>query len=153
MQRNAVYNALLQQLVVGLLQVPPYNVLAVSRGFVPWELQEEQPAVFIVPKQERAEYKMGFPNKWFIALDLYVYVRWVDSIQQGVVLLAQIMDGIDLTLSPVGVNGSFNSAQAVNTLGGLATYCALQGEAEISGGFLNKQQTIARMPLEILVPG
>jgi hypothetical protein len=36
-------------------------------------------------------------------------------------------------------------------LGGLVVYCAIQGAVEISGGFLNGAQTVARIPLEIMV--
>jgi hypothetical protein len=60
------------------------------------------------------------------------------------------MDNIDYILSPVGPNGGISSDNGyVNTLGGLVQYCVFQGPAEISGGFLNKKQTIARIPLEM----
>jgi hypothetical protein len=100
---------------------------------------------------EQGDYKLGLPTKWIIKLELYVYVKWVDNISQGVTLLAQIMDAIDYVLSPVGPNGVKVGNQFVNTLGGLAVYCALNGPAEISGGFLNRSQSIARMPVEIMV--
>jgi hypothetical protein len=153
MQRDAIYNALLGQLTTGLLNVPPYDVRVISRGFVHWEAADVQPAIYIAPKKEKGKYVRGTPTLWTIELDLYAYVQWTDSVAQGVTALALVMDGIDFVLSPTGPNGSRNAAMAVNTLGGLAHYCALQGEAEISGGFLNKQQTIARMPVEIVVPG
>jgi hypothetical protein len=152
MKRDAIYAALLAQLSTGLAAAP-YNVSNVSRGFVHWEQCDVQPAVFIVPNKEVAEYVRGTPVKWTLTPDLYVYVRWQDSVSQGVTALAQIMDGIDAVLSPTGANAAPNAGQIVNTLGGLVQYCALRGAAEISGGFLNRQQTIARMPVEIVVAG
>ena len=153
MTRDPIYEALLAQLTEGLLNVAPYNVLNVDRGFVHWEQCDVQPAVFVVPNKEVGEYVRGTPVKWVLTPDLYIYVRWQDNVSQGVRALSQIQDGIDYVLSPTGPNGSRNAAQAVNTLGGLVSYCALKGAAEISGGFLNRQQTIARMPVEIMVAG
>lgn len=149
MQRDPIYAALKTQLTA--LTVAPYPVLVVSRGFVMWDQADAQPAIYIAPGSEMGDYKMGLPTKWLIKLDLYVYVKWVDDIEQGVTLLAQVMDGIDYILSPTGPNGVGNGNQFVNTLGGLAQYCALSGPAEVSGGFLNRSQSIARMPVEILV--
>ncbi len=149
MTRDAIYSALLTQLLA--LQKPPYNFLTVSRGFVPWDACDDQPALFIVPKTEKAEYKRGLPTKYLITLDLYVYVRWIDSVIQGVGALAQAMDAIDSIISPIGPNaGPLGDNGYVNTLGGLVVYCALQGESDISGGYLNNQQTVARMPVEIM---
>ena len=151
MQRDPIYAALTNQLAA-LINQSPYDVQIVSRGFVPWESADLQPAIYVVPVTEEGIYKRGLPSKWLFKVDLYVYVKWVDSVQQGVTSLAQIMDGIDLTLSPLGPNGGQGADNGyVNTLGGLCVYCALQGTAEISGGFLNKSQAIARMPVEIVV--
>lgn len=155
MQRNAIYNALLTQLMA--LQKTPYSVQTVSRGFVHYDEcpASAQPAVYIVPRNENGIYKRGLPTKWLIELDLYIYVKWTDSVNQGVEVLTQVMDGVDYILSPVGPNGGQTAtgqeSNAVNTLNGIAQYCALQGAAEISGGFLNKSQTIARMPVEIMI--
>lgn len=154
MIRSPIYKAITQQLTVGLVNVPPYGVQSVSRGFVHWENCDNQPAIYVVPVKENNTYKAGTPNRWLLHCELWVYVRWVDSVQQGSDALATIMDGIELVLSPTGPNGSRGGTQgAVNTLGGLVTYCALQGPGDISNGFLNGSQSIARMPLEILVPG
>jgi hypothetical protein len=156
MQRDPIYAALVNQL--NALTLAPLTsqygfVQVVSRGFVSWEQADAQPAIYVVPLTEKAEYKRGLPTKWWFKLDLYVYVRWIDSVAQGVTALTQVMDGIDFVLSPMNPpnagQGSDNGF--VNTLGGLCSYCALQGEAEISGGFLNRQQTVARMPMEIVV--
>ncbi len=150
MQRDPIYATLLAQLTA--LMAAPYNVAVVSRGFVPWDAADTQPAIYVVPVTESGEYKRGLPTKWLLKIDIYVYVRWTDSVQQGVTALAQIMDGIDATLSPLGVNGGIRSDNGfVNNLGGLAVYCALSGSADISGGFLNQSQTVARMPVEVMV--
>jgi len=152
LQRDPVYAALLAQLVA--LTAPPYSVQVVSRGFVPWDQADLQPAIYIVPKTENTVSKRGMPNTTLFAIDLYVYVRWVDNVEQGVTALAQTMDAVGFILDPLGPNGGFHSDNGVvNNLNGLAgvQWCALQGTAEISGGFLNKSQTIARMPLEIMV--
>jgi hypothetical protein len=150
MQRNVLYAALQNQLTA--LTAAPYLVQTVSRGFKMWDQSDAQPAVYIVPVTEDAIFKRNMPMKWLIRVELYVYVKWVDSVQQGVTALANVMDGIDLYLSPTGPNGGFHSDNGVvNNLGGLAQYCALSGPAEISGGFLGNEQTIARMAVEIMV--
>ena len=153
MQREPIYLALQNQLTA--LMVDPYNVLVVSRGWIHFDEADQQPAIYIVPKNERAEYKRGLPTKWVMELDLYVYSKWSDSVNQGVSNLAILMDAIEYILSPVGPNSSQTTtgreSNSVNSLNGLVVYCALQGVAEISGGFLNRGQTIARMPLEIMV--
>jgi hypothetical protein len=156
MQRDPIYAALLNQLLALTTNTnyqAQYGAVQVaSRGFVPWDQADDQPAIYIVPMTENGVYKRGLPTKWMLKLDLYVYVRWIDSVEQGVTALAQVMDGIDYVLSPTGPNGGILSDNGyVNNLNGLAVYCALSGEAEISGGFLNKMQTIARMPMEIMV--
>ena len=151
MQRNTLYAALLNELQTSLT-ADPYNVSIVSRGFVPLEAANQFPAVYLVPVTEEAKYTRGLPTKWVIKCDIWVYVKWVDSVVQGVVPLAQIMDGIDATLSPVGINaGPLGDNGYVNTLNGLAVYCALSGTTELSGGFLNQNVSIARMPVEIMV--
>jgi hypothetical protein len=150
LQRDAIYAALLGQLEA--LLVPPYAAQVVSRGFVPWDQADLQPAIYIVPNTENVISAKGFPNKVQFKIDLWVYVRWTDTVEQGVTALAQFMDSIDYILNPLGPNGGPHGDNGfANTLGGLAQWCALQGTAEISGGFLNKSQTIAKMPLEIMV--
>jgi hypothetical protein len=152
MRRDPIYAALTSELQNALVNVDPYDVQVVSRGFVMWEAADQQPAIYISPETEEAKYQRGLPTKWVIKCSLWVYVRWVDSIEQGVTALAQLMDGIDATLSPVGVNaGPLGDNGYVNTLGGLVTYCALSGAGEVNGGFLNQNQAIARMPVEIMV--
>jgi hypothetical protein len=150
MQRDPIYAAIVTQL--SALIAAPYNLVqVVSRGFLVWDQASLQPAIYIVPVTEAGEYKRGLPTKWKLTIDLYVYVKWVDSVNQGVTALAQIMDAIDYILSPTGPNGVKMDNGYVNTLGGLVVYCALQGAADISGGFLNQSQTIARMPVEVSV--
>jgi hypothetical protein len=152
-RRDPIYAALLAQLQA--LATAAYSNLVsnIGRGFVHWDQCDVQPAVFIVPTKEIGDYVRGTPVKWVLTPDIYVYVRWTDSVSQGVTALAQVMDAIDAILSPTGKNGSMNAGNAVNTLGGLVSYCALKGTGEVSGGFLNRQQTIARMPVEIMVAG
>jgi hypothetical protein len=150
-QRDPIYAALTAQLAV-LTQAPNPVAAVVSRGFVPWEAADAQPAIYIVPVQEEAIPQRGLPNKYLIHLDLYLYVRWTDSVAQGVTALAQLQDQVDAIISPVGPNAGIDGDNGfVNTLGGLVVYCALKGAADISGGFLNKSQAAARMPVEIMV--
>jgi hypothetical protein len=159
MKRDAIYTALLNELsaltAVPLQtdpNIPPDFVRVVSRGFVTWDNADVQPAVYIVPVTEEAILKKGFPNKYLFKVDLYVYVRWTDAVATGVTALAQVMDAIDTILSPIGGNaGPHGDNGFTNTLGGLCQWCGLSGAAEISGGFLNKNQTVARMPIEIMV--
>lgn len=151
MQRNQVYKALSNQLAVGLINTPPWNVLVVSRGFVSWSQADLQPAIYVVPVKESSQYQRGLPNKWLVQCDVYVYCRWTTTPEDGAEALANLMDGVDYVLSPTGPNAI--PPVAVNTLGGLVSYCALQGSGEVSIGFLNQNQAVARMPVEILIPG
>lgn len=152
MRRDAIYTALTAQLAE-LINKPPYNVQVVSRGFVDWVMAHQQPAIYVVPMRENAVYKLGFPVLYTLSVDLYVYVRWTDSLEQGGRDLAVIMDGIEYMIGPGGPNGGVNPCIGLkNTLGGLVNYCALSGPAEISLGFLSQSQAIARMPVEIQTP-
>lgn len=149
LQRDAIYAALLTQLQA--LLVAPYQAKVVSRGFIPWDQADIQPAIYIVPVTETTVSAKGLPNKVLFKIDIYVYVRWTDSVAQGVTALAQVMDSIDYILSGEGPNGGYHGDNGfANTLGGLVQWCAFNGPAEISPGFLNKSQTVARMPLEIM---
>jgi hypothetical protein len=151
MQRDPLYSTLVAELQAALTQ-EPYNVQVVSRGFVPWDVADSMPAVYLAPSSEEAKYQRGLPTKWLVKCELWVYVKWTDSVAQGVTALAQIQDGIDACLAPAGVNaGPLGDNGYVNTLGGLCVYCALSGSGEVSGGFLNQNVAIARMPVEILV--
>lgn len=153
MRRNALYEALAAQLATGLLRVPPYNVQLVSRGFVHWEAADIQPAIYVETVRESSKSQRGQPNTWTAHLNIWVYQRWIDSEAQGAAALSNIQDGVDLVLSATGPNGSRNAQFAVNNLGGLCDYCALQGDGDVSSGFLSKQQAIARMPVVIVVAG
>ena len=152
MQREAIYTALVDQLSA-LKSGPNPSVVVVSRGFVVWDTADQQPAIYIVPVREVAQYSRGVPTKWTVHVELYVYVRWTDSVSAGVTQLSAVLDAIDNVLSPLGPNASPRAGLSVNTLGGLADYCAIQGAVEISAGFLSKSQTVARVPLEIVVAG
>lgn len=144
MRRRKIIDALLKQLEV--LTQEPYEVQVISQGYVVWSDADIQPALYYVPVREEAKYSSGFPTKWLMHGDLWVYVRAGTS-ELGVQTLMDLMDGIEDALSPVGPAGM---PTKTNTLGDLATYCAIQGQAEISGGFLNQQQVVARIPIEIL---
>lgn len=144
MKRRPIIDALLAQLQA--LTAEPYEVQVISQGYVVWSDADIQPAIYYVPVREEAKYSSGLPTKWMMHGDLWVYVRQ-STIELGVQTLMDLMDGIEEVLSPMGSNGMPTKS---NTLGGLVTYCAIQGQAEISGGFLNQQQTVARIPIEIL---
>jgi hypothetical protein len=152
-QREPIYQALLGQLQQ--LQAPSSSYaatwpsLVVSRGFVHWEDATVQPAIYIVPVKETAIYKKGLPTKWMVEVELYLYVR-ADSIDLGVQNLSALLDAVDATLSVFNTTNAGGPTFA-NTLGNLAVYCAIQGAIDISGGFLNGQQAVARVPIEIMV--
>jgi hypothetical protein len=146
MQREPIYTAIVNQLTA--LTLPPYNLVKlVSQGFVTWDDAPQQPAIYVVPVTETAQYRMGLPTKWMIHAEIWIYV-YSTTASLGVQVLASILDAIDLIFSPVAANGQ---PTEVNTLGGLVSYCAIQGETNISGGFINQTQAVARLPLEVLV--
>lgn len=153
MQREAIYTALMG--VLGQLQQVPLNTpwpnLALSRGYVNWDDAPYQPAIYLVPKHEKSVYVRGLPIKWVIHCELFVYVK-ADTVNLGVINLSQLLDAIDSVLSPLGPNAGPSGGNGfVDTLNGLAVYCAIQGEIVISGGWLNNAQTVAQVPLEIMV--
>lgn len=153
MKREPIYDALLLQLQQ--LQSAPYvttwPTIQVSLGFKTYEDAQIQPALFLVPMKEHATYVRGLPTKWMLHAELWIYVR-SDSINLGVQNLNALLDAVDSILSPLGTNaGPLGDNGYVDVLGGLVQYVAIQGEVEISGGYLQNNQTVARVPLEILV--
>ena len=95
MRRDAIYTALTAQLAQ-LINKPPYNVHVVSRGFVDWAQADVQPAIYVVPmKEAAAPIKPGFPLIWMLYVELYVYVKWTDTVEQAARDLSVVMDGVD----------------------------------------------------------
>jgi hypothetical protein len=153
MKREPIYDALLG--LLQQLQSPPYvttwPTIQVNLGFRTYEDAQIQPAIFIEPLKEAAVYQRGLPTKWKLQAAVWVYVR-SDTINLGIQNLNAFMDAIEAILSPVGSNAGAPSDNGyVLTLNELVQYAAIQGEVEISGGYLQNNQTVARIPLEILV--
>lgn len=153
MKREPIYDALLaqlQQLQTGTY-ITTWPTMQVNLGFKTYEDTQIQPAVFLTPMKEQATYVRGLPTKWMLFAEIWVYIR-SDTVSLGVQNLNALLDAIDAILSPLGANaGPMSDNGFVDTLGGLVQYVAIQGEVEISGGYLQNNQSVARIPLEILV--
>lgn len=151
MIRANIYPALVNQLT-NIRNAPlSLNVPTIEFGLEHAADQGNQPAIYVMPSKEKAEYTRGLLIKWILSCEIYVYVLNAGG-AAGVTNLLPILDGIDQVLSPQTNQrgpGSF-----ANDLGlpGIVSHCAIQGAVEIFGGYLDSQ-TIARIPIEIVTAG
>lgn len=148
MIRTTIYAAVLSQLK--LLKQSPYNleIPKIEFGLDNAENEPAQPCIYLTPAKENSVYTRGFPIKWEVEAEIYVYTKKTGN-KTGVENLLPVMDAIDSVLSP-----QTNAAPGAyaNTLGGLVSSCAIYGTVEIFGGYLG-DQTIARIPIKIVTAG
>lgn len=145
MQRSPIYNALLAQ-VQGITSAPySLAVPVIELGLVHWEEQTVQPAVFVDPETETPSTVRGQPTKQVLQVSIWIYTR-NEGKQKGLLALIPIMDAIDKILKQAP-----GAIPYANTLGGLVSSCALNGQTQISGGYLGTQ-SVARMGVEIVLP-
>ncbi|KWN78318.1 hypothetical protein [Burkholderia ubonensis] len=108
----------------------------------------EQPAVFQVEKSERIQHeRRGLPKKYWLSVDLVVYVQAGDSASVPSQLMNQILDAIDAALEP-----SPGDPMNVQTLGGLVEHAWIEGEVLIVEGTL-QDQSVAIVPVQVYVTG
>lgn len=108
----------------------------------------EQPAVFQVEKSERVQHeRRGLPSKYWLSVDLVVYVQAGDSASIPSQAINQILDAIDAALAPSPDDPMHNQ-----TLGGLVEHAWIEGEALIVEGTL-QDQSVAIVPVQLFVTG
>ena len=108
----------------------------------------EQPAVFQVQKSERVQHeRRGLPAKYWLSVDLVIYVQAGDSAAIPAQAVNAILDAIDSALAP-------NAGDPMNnqTLGGLVEHAWIEGEAMIVEGTL-QEQSVAIVPVQMYVTG
>jgi hypothetical protein len=137
--REAIYSALWAK-VAGLA-----GIVTASRRLRHWDdvSPEEQPALFQTQKEQAPEQKYGLPPKWRLYADLYVYVNsGQDPLAVPAIALNEMIDAIEAAIAADPVSG-------VQTLGGLASHCWINGKIETDEGVLGAQ-AVAIIPIEIL---
>jgi hypothetical protein len=104
-----------------------------------------QPAAFQAQVGEIEERKHGFPPKWLLMVNIYVYVNaGKDPSAIPATALNTVLDAMGAAIEPDGL------PQGVQTLGGLVNRCWISGKIETDEGALG-EQAVAIVPVEILV--
>lgn len=139
MNREPIYAALFDKVA----NIP--GIVTSSRCLRHWNdvNPAEQPALFQTQKGEDAVIKDGFPTKWLIGADLYLYCHTgndPDAVPSTE--LNNLLDAIEEALKP-----DFTGYQ---TLGGLVFDCRIDGKIETDEGLLGPQ-SVAIIPIKIKV--
>jgi hypothetical protein len=108
---------------------------------------EEQPALFVEegPGETIQHQGQGLPAIHFLYVDLGFYARLAEdkNMAPGSVL-NPLIDAIEAALAP-------DPDEENQTLGGLVTYCRINGKVLKNEGLLDGQASVV-IPVEILVP-
>ena len=136
--REAIYSALFT-----LLQGTGTYVTK-SRRLKHWNdvPKDAQPALFMATGNQTAETVRGQPTRWTLSVDVYVYVRTDGGADPGPII-NPLLDAIEAALAP-------NAIENAQTLGGLVTWCRIEGAIETDEGTLG-DQAVAIIPISILV--
>jgi hypothetical protein len=141
MNREAIYSALFT------LVTSVTGLKSSGRLLKHWSdvAPADQPALFQVQKTENGQRISGFPTKWLLSVELYLYVRADpnDKDNPPAKSINQILDAIEQKLE------SAFPASGVQTLGGLVTYCRIEGTIETDEGKLGEQSVVI-IPIQIL---
>lgn len=108
---------------------------------------EDQPALLMRQKSELGEHRKYLPTKWTLHLDLLLYVHTGAGTDHDVIpsqLINPLLDAIEASLV---IDDVVNN---VCTLGGLVSYCAIEGSVEIFLGNLG-DEAVAIVPIKVLV--
>lgn len=138
MNREAIYSALFSQVVSSSVW------RTASRRLLHWNdvPAKQQPALFMAQRGESVQTERGKPPIWRLNVDLYVYCRTDGGLAPGPIL-NPLVDAIEAALAP-------NQIENAQTLGGLVTWCRIEGAIETDEGTLG-DQTVAIIPISILV--
>lgn len=102
----------------------------------------DQPALFIAQSGETGQTVTGQPTKWVFAVDVYVYARAGGDALPSTII-NDLLDSITAAIAPNPVTGN------VQTLGGLAHRCYIDGQITTDEGTLG-DQAVAIVPVRIL---
>lgn len=120
-----------------------------TRSLTTWESvsPDDSPALLVRQRTEQAERRKGFPTKWRLNIDLFLYAHTGANNDPTIIpahVLNPLLDAIEGALV---VDDQSNDAC---TLGGLVSHCAINGAVEIYQGNLG-DEAVAIVPIEILV--
>lgn len=139
MSREAIYSALFAK--VGSAS----GFMTIGRKLQHWAdvAPAEQPALFQVQKSEDVKPQTGMPSKVLMHVELYIYnLSTADPYASPAIGLNKLMDAVTAALSPMG-------GATEQTLGGLVSYCRINGQINTDEGVLG-DQAVAIIPIEIL---
>lgn len=106
---------------------------------------EDQPALLMRKRSEKAEYRKFLPIKWVLDIDLLIYVQAASEPDADPgQLLEPLLDAVDTALE---VDDVVNN---VCTLGGLVSYATFDGTTQIHLGTLDGE-AVAVVPIRVLV--
>ena len=148
MQREPIYAALFaffSSLAVG---ASPAFKLA-TRKLKVWEdcEPEDTPALLMSQVSEGVEFKLGIPQKWRLHVKLFLYANTSAQADDTVIPSQIINPLLDAIQASLAVGDPFKGA---NTLGGLVTYCAIEGTVETFEGVLGDTAVVV-VPITALV--
>lgn len=130
-----------------------FSPLLLSQGFVTvgrrlkhWADVDKilQPYFCMAQGDELIENTRGFPSRWSLEGKLYIYARTDGDLDPGPVI-NPLTDAVEAALAP-------NPVEAEQTLGGLVSWCRLNGNVETDEGTLGPQSVVI-LPLTIYLGG
>jgi len=139
MTREVIYSALFDKLTNAA------NFKTKARRLRHWAdvNRHEQPALFLIQKRETAQPVRGQPTKWLLSVDVYIYA-WAAPPDLPSQALNPLLDAITAAIAP-----DRPQIENVQTLGGLAHHCWIEGGIETDEGVLG-DQSVAIIPINIL---
>jgi len=138
MNREAIYSALFTKLQGSA------NYVTTSRRLLHWnDVQaSQQPALFMAQRTEVATTDRGIPTRWTMTVDVYVYARTDGGLAPGPII-NPLLDAIENALAP-------NAVENAQTLGGLVSWCRIEGAIETDEGTLG-DQLVAIIPITLFL--
>ena len=116
-----------------------------SRRWRPWNdvPTADHPAVFLNQKYEEATFKVRMPTRWQLFVDVIIYAHaFADTDNIPSSALNPLVDAVVGALKPP-------PGEEEQTLGGLVTYCRVEGRVQVFEGLLG-DQAAAFIPVTIL---
>lgn len=138
MNREAIYSALFAKLQASA------NYVTTSRRLLHWNdvQSSQQPALFVAQRNEVAVTDRGMPTRWTLNVDVYVYARTDGGLNPGPII-NPLLDAIEAALAP-------NAVENAQTLGGLVSWCRIEGAIETDEGTLG-DQLVAIIPITLFL--
>lgn len=137
--REPVYAALFAKIAAAS------GFVTTSRRLLHWADVDPsmQPAMFMAQGSQLCDLQpRGLPSVWHLQAKVYVYAQTQDTDNPGTII-NPILDAIATALQP-------NAIENAQTLGGLVTWCRIEGTIETDEGTLGNQ-LVAIIPINMLI--